>query len=123
MGEFMPPALDIVGQVMVELAGESVRIEALGDRVLVQFSGLRASLATLRRWSGGPGRRLSIRQIHDALTAVGVTVEVVVDRSTVGLLGARARAGLASRLMGFAPLEIRVGGVLGSLQKRPAPPE
>ncbi len=113
-----PGALDVVGQILVEMDGESASIEARGDRIVLGLNDFRA-VSRLGRLGRGRSRRESIRRIHDALTASGLTLELVVGGSTVGLLGERARAGLASRILGLGPLEIRAGGVLGSWARRP----
>src|SRR5947209_832517 len=109
-------ALSVVGQLMVEMGGASVRVEARGDRIVVRLSSLREGLAILGRWPGVRGHRQAIGRIHDALTRGGLTLQVDIGASTVAVLGAGARAGLASRAFGVGPVEVRVGGLLGSIR-------
>lgn len=121
MTERTPSALDVVGSLMVEMGDLSARIEARGDRIVVQIPSLRAGVASLPK-GGGAGRRASILRIHEVLTSAGLTLEVVAGRSTVGLLGVRAKAGLASRLLGLGPLEVRLGGIFDSFRRGPSGP-
>ena len=117
MADRKPIALDVVGRVMIEMGGDSARIEANGDRIVVTLPNFRSIAPTIRGWTRGRGRRESVRAIHDALIGAGLTLEVVVGRSTIGMLGVAARPGFASRLFGFGPLEVRMGGVFGSLAR------
>ena len=102
---------------MVEMGGTSARIEARGDRIVVELPSLRDGISTLGRWPKGRGRREAIRRIHEGLTAAGLTLEVVVGPSTIAVLGVGARPGRTSRLLGLDALEVRVGGLLGSLRR------
>ena len=102
---------------MVEMGGESARIDAQGDLIVVELPSLRAGASIVGRWPGGQGRRRALRRIHEGLTGAGLKLEVKVGSRTIGRLGAGSRPGLASRLLGFDPLEIRFGGVLGSLRR------
>ncbi len=111
--------LDLIGRVMVEMGGESAGVEALGDRIVVELAGL----SSLRRWSKGRGGIGSIRRIHDTLNATGLTLEVVAGGRVVGRLGSGARPGLASKMLGLGPLEILLGGILGSFSRRGGRPE
>ena len=113
MADRVPTALDVVGQVMVEMGGGSARIEALGDRIVVRFPSLKAGASALGRWPKGRARREAIRRIHDLLTAAGLTLQMDVGPSTVGVLGVGARPGLSSRLLGVGPLEIRARYLFG----------
>jgi hypothetical protein len=113
----MPSALDVVGQLMVEMGGTSARVEAQGETIVVELPGLRAGFSILKHWPGGPGRGAAIRRIHQGLTAAGLRLEVRVGSRTVGLLGVGARAGLASRILGVAPLQITVDGLRASRRK------
>ena len=114
----MPHALDVVGQLMLEMGGSSARVEARDDTIVVELPGLRDGLAILKGQPGGRERRRAILQIHQALTGAGLRLEARVGPRTVALLGVGARAGLISRLLGVAPLEIRAGGLIG--RGRPA---
>lgn len=117
----MPNALDVLGQLMVEMGDASVRVEARGDTIVVGLPSLRAGYSILKRWPGGRGRGESIRRIHDGLIGAGLRLQVQVGTRTVGLLGVGARAGLASRLLGVGPLELRADGLLAS-RRRPLGP-
>ena len=123
MADRMPGALDVVGQVMVEMGGESARIEAMGDRIVVEFPSFRAGASALGRGPRGRGRRDVLLRIHQALTAAGLTLQIDIGPSTVGVLGVEARPGLPSRLLGVGPLEVRLGKLFGSLRRPPAGPE
>jgi hypothetical protein len=119
----MPVALDVVGQVLVEMGGDSAQIEAQGDRIIVRLPSLRVGTSYLRRFARGAGGPEAIRRVHQGLVGAGLTLEVIVGNATVGVLGAGARSGLASRLLGLGPMEVRVGGLLGSFRKPVHRPE
>ena len=121
--ERRPGPLEVVGRVMVEMGGSSARVEAMGDRIVVEWPNLRAGYSSMGRYSKGPGRGEAIRRIHDALEGAGLSLEVIAGGRTVGRLGVGARAGLASRMLGLGPLEILLGGVLGSFRGRGGRPE
>jgi hypothetical protein len=118
MAERSPVALDVVGRVVVEIGGELARVDALGDRIVVEVPSLRSGVSTIRLLTKGGGSDDPIRQVHDALTTAGLTLEVVAGGSKVGRLGIGARPGLASRLLRLGPLEVLLGGILGSFRKR-----
>ncbi len=109
----MPHALEIVGQLMVEMGGSSARVEAKDDTIVVELPGLRDGLSILNRWPGGRGRRQAIRRIHNGLSMAGLALDVKVGPRTVARLGVGSRAGVVSRLLGLAPLEVRAAGLLG----------
>jgi hypothetical protein len=117
-----PIPLEVVGQMMVEMGGGSTRIEALGDRIVVELSSLGAGIGSFRGVLAGNDRAEAIRRIDQALRGAGLSLEVVVGGRVVGRLGEGARAGLASKLLGLGPLELVLGGVLGSLGVRERPP-
>ena len=114
----MPSALDVVGQLMLEMGDASARVEARGDTIVVELPSLRAGYSILRRWPGGRGRRDAIRRIHEGLVGAGLGLRIRVGPEAVGRLGVGAHAGLASRLLGVGPLEIQVDGLLAS-RRRP----
>ena len=116
-----PSALDVVGQVMVEMGGDSASIEAVGDRIVVRIPSFRSGLRTIRGWSRGPGRGESIGRIHEALKVTRLSLEIVMGGRTVGRLGVGATPGRVSRLLGLGPMEIEWGGVLGSLRRSQPP--
>ena len=113
-----PSPLEVVGQVMVEMGGGSARIEALGDRIVVELPSLGAGLSSIRGLSSGRGRGESIRKVDAALRGAGLSLEVAVGGRTVGRLGEGSRPGLASKLLGLGPFELLLGGVLASFGGR-----
>lgn len=110
----MPSALDVVGQLILEMDGASARVEARGDTIVVELASLRAGYSILKRLPGGRGRDGAIRRIHEGLIGAGLTIRIRVGPKQIGRLGVGARAGLASRLLGVDPLEIQVDGLLDS---------
>jgi hypothetical protein len=113
----MPDALDVVGRLMVEMGDASARVEARGDTIDVELPSLRAGYSILRRLPGGRGRREAIRRVHEGLLGAGLGLCMRVGPEVVGRLGVGARAGRASRLLGFGPLEIRLDGLLASRRR------
>ncbi len=118
----MAHALEVVGRLMVEMGDAPVRVEALGDAIAVELPSLRAGYSILKRWPGGRGRGEAIRRIHEALIGAGLRLIVRVGPKTVALLGVGARSGLASRILGIGPMELKVAGFLAS-RRRPIAPE
>ncbi len=119
----MPGALDVVGDLMLEMGDASARVEARGDTIDVELPSLRSGYAILRRWPGGRGRRETIRRIHEGLLGAGLGLRLRVGPDVVGRLGVGARAGLASRLLGVDPLEIHVDGLLARRRRAGGQPE
>ena len=119
MADFPLKSLEVVGDLMVEMGGTTARIEARGASILVELPSLRSGASIYRQWSGFRGRREAVRRIHDGLSKAGLTLRVTVGDRTIGLLGVGTRAGLFTRLLGFGPVEVRVGGLLGAI-RRPA---
>ncbi|WP_435009116.1 hypothetical protein P12x_000366 [Tundrisphaera lichenicola] len=109
----MTNALDVVGDLMVEMGGTSARVEARGETIVVELPSFRAGYSLLKRWPGGLARGRAIRRIHEGLDAAGLRLEVRIGSRAVGRLGVGARAGLTSKLLGLAPMEIQVGGPTG----------
>ena len=119
----MASALDVVGNLMLEMGDASARVEARGDTIDVELPSLRAGYSILRRWPGGRGRREAIRRIHEGLIGAGLGLRIRVGPEVIGRLGVGARAGLASRLLGVDPLEIQVDGLLASRRRSSGRPE
>jgi len=114
--------LEVVGQLLVEMGDDSARIEARGERIVIDLPCLDAGVAVLRRWSRGRDGRSTIRRFHLMLTSVGLSVQVDIASETVGLLGFDARPGLISRLLGLYPLEIRLGALWRAPRHHPDRP-
>ena len=119
----MPRALDVIGQLMVEMGDASARVEARGDTVVVELPTLRVGYSILRRLPRGRGRREAIRRVHEALLGAGLGLVIRVGPEVVGRLGVGSRAGRASRLLGFGPLEILVDRLLATRRRPGSRPE
>ena len=120
----MPSALDVVGQLMVEMGGDgSIRIECRGETIVVELPSLRSGLGLLKRWPGSRGQRqMAIKRVHEGLNDAGLTLVAQVGSAVIGRLGRGAKAGLASRLLGLAPMEISPSGLLALRRQRPGHP-
>lgn len=112
----MIKALDVIGLVMVQMGGDSsIRVEALGDRIVIELPSLREGIAIFRRLpGGGRGRRALIVPIHERLVDAGLGLEVRIGSAAIGRLGVGARSNLVGRLLGIAPMEIIPAGLLAS---------
>ena len=62
--------------------------QASGNRIILQFESLDDALRLLTPWKSTAPRVLAARQIHGALHAVGLGMEVRVKGHTVAELGA-----------------------------------
>lgn len=106
-----PLAVD--ADLTVAVDDTSATVTSTGDRLFVEFPSLSAAVATLDRVSSEERRAF-----HDALLLTDLGLEVRVGRRTVGLIGAGARPGLASSVLGLAPVEVRPSGVLAAVGQR-----
>ena len=101
--------LSVETDLTVTVNGAEATVESTGERLFVSFGSLLDAARALR---GRPER------VEESLTALlgtaDLTVEIRVRDRTVAVAGAGARPGYVSRRLGIAPIEGRVGGVLGA---------
>lgn len=104
--------LDIVGEVQAIIAEETVQITASTDTITVDVPSVRVVLLALRSLGRRKQRSNRISRADAALQATWQSVRFRIAGSTVAMLGFAARPGILSRLLGVAPLEIRLSGLL-----------
>ena len=108
--------LHVAGQVQARCADETVVLSAARDTITVDLPNVRTGLAALK---GAGGRRRQAQAITRASGLLGMTdltVRVRVAGATLAMLGASARPGVLSRLLGVRPLEVRLSWVLSLLK-------
>lgn len=115
-------ALDVVGEVMMAVDGEDVKVAARGDTIVVELANLRSVRNFLSRNRGRAGRRAMVERIHDALIRADLTLLVALKSRTVGRLGVGARPGLFSRVFGVGPMEIWPRGIRPAQTEPPGRP-
>jgi hypothetical protein len=113
--------LDIFGELQAEVGGDKVLITAEMDSITVAVPNLRVLLTATR--SAGPRklRRHALSQAQRALDATSLNVHFQIGGGTVAALGPTARPGWLSRLLGVAPLQLKLSGlwyVLRTLWRR-----
>jgi hypothetical protein len=121
----MPGTLEILGELLVEAGPHALRVEARGATIEVELPNIKAGWELWRQFANGRQRRRTLGGLDQALRSAGLTVRVMAAGILVGILGAEARPGLVSQILGVAPVELKLGGVLAASRfKRadPAPP-
>ena len=103
--------LDVSGEVQALVADETVRVTAIKNTITVDIPNFRVGMVALR----GVGRRKRragmISRVAAVLQFADLSVQFRLAGGTVATLGAGARPGLLSRMLGVAPLEIKWSGV------------
>jgi hypothetical protein len=101
--------LSVESDLSVAINGGQAEVESTGRRLLVRFRSLPDAMRAAR---GKPSDAGSLQAL---LVATDLTVEVRARDHTVAVAGADARPGAVSRLLGVAPVEVRISGALGAL--------
>jgi hypothetical protein len=104
--------LDIVGEVQAAVAQETVLITGRKDTITVDIPRLRVGLLGLRAAGGREQRSKILSRADAALQVASLSVRFRMAGGTVAMLGSAARPGLLSRLLGLAPLEVRLSGLV-----------
>ncbi|WP_318567607.1 peptide ABC transporter ATP-binding protein [Salinigranum marinum] len=102
--------LSVATDLTLTVNGAEAAVRSTGERLFVEFPSLSAALRALGGIPGGEADRLT-----DLLRTTDLTVEVRVRDRTVAVAGAEAQPGVVSRRLGVAPIESRLGGVLGAV--------
>ncbi len=116
--------LDVAGEIRAVVADDAVVISARKKTISVDVPNLRVGLLALRgaratlRGAGGRQRRATtISRASAALGLTDLNLEFRLAGGTMAVLGADARPGILSRLLGVAPLEIRLSSALLSVAR------
>ena len=113
--------VDIFGELQAAVGNDKVLITAEIDSITVDVPNLRVVRTAMK--SAGPRKlqRHALAQAQRALEATSLTVHFQIGGGTVAALGPTARPGWMSRLLGVAPLQLKLSGlwyVLRSLWRR-----
>ncbi len=103
--------LDVFGEFQASVGDEKFLIKAETDSVTVVVPNLRGVRTAMR--SAGPRKlqRHALSQAQRTLEATSLTVYFQIGGGTVAALGATARPGWLSRLLGVAPLQLKLSGL------------
>ena len=103
--------LDVFGELQAAVGDDKVLITAELDSITVAVPNLRVVRTAMR--SAGPRKlqRHALSQAQKALETTSLTVHFQIGGGTVAALGATARAGWLSRLLGVAPLQLKLSGL------------
>ena len=108
--------LEIVGEVHAAVADETVLITASSDTITVDIPSLRVGLLALRGVGRGKQRSETISRANVVLQLTALSVQFRMAGGTVAILGSVARPGAVSRVLGLAPLDIRLSGLFSLLR-------
>ena len=112
----MRAPLNVEGDVEALIAGHTVLVRAEGNVIEIDLPGVRAGMVALRGTGWRRQRKSVISQVSAALRLADLTVQVRLAGGTIARLGAGARPGVLSRLLGLAPVEVRLSGALAILR-------
>lgn len=101
--------LSVETDLALAVDGIDVTVESTGSRLLVGVETVPEALEIATRHADAD------RHIHTLLTATGITAEIRVRDRIVAVVGADARQTILSRVLGTAPVELRLGGTLSAL--------
>jgi hypothetical protein len=110
--------LDIESTLQLEIDGETADIRGEGDVLVIDVPSRRMARSFLSGLPPAGRKRKTVRQMDDLLQAIGMTLDVRVEGSTVAKAGRRAKPGGLTRLLGL-PVEVPADVVLGELKQRP----
>ena len=105
------PPLRVETDLDLSLDGTPVDVSSTGDRLFVEFPTLASAVRGLR---GLPASERT--HAHETLARADVGLEVRVRHRTLAALGADARPGVLGRALGFAPVEVRLCGILSAVR-------
>ena len=115
MSSFSAP-LSVTADVQAVLGAHAVRVTAARNRITVDLPGVGAGLAALRGSGGKRGRANALARLDTFLRTTDLSVRIRMAGGTLAFLGAEARPGWLSRLLGVAPLEVRLSGVMATIR-------
>ena len=110
--------LNVVADLALSVDEADVQVTADGDVIVLELPDVRAARKLLQTAPAGRSRAERLAQIHDLLTAAGLTVEVWLHDEILARLGKNARPGGTSRLFRLGNLEVRPGRSLASAARR-----
>ncbi len=119
-GDLQAPkgTLDIESTLQLEIDGETADIRGEGDTLVIDVPSRRMARSFLSGLPPAGRKRRTVRQMDDMLQAVGLTLDIRVEGSTVAKAGRRATPGGLTRLLGL-PIEVPTGAIVGELKQRP----
>ncbi|MFB6252303.1 MAG: hypothetical protein ABEI27_11585 [Halobellus sp.] len=104
------PPVSVDADLTLEVAGTKAEVQSTGERLFVLFPSLPGAVRAVRRLPEGGETRL-----EQLLELTDLTVEFRIRDRTVAVAGVGADPGTVSTQLGAAPIEIRIGGVLGAV--------
>lgn len=104
------PPLSVAADLTLEVAGTQAEVQSTGERLFVLFPSLPGAVRALRRLPEDGETRLD-----ELLRLTDLTVEIRIRDRTVAVAGVGADPGVVSTQLGTAPIEVRIGGLLGAV--------
>ncbi|MEO8663561.1 MAG: hypothetical protein ABI693_34210 [Bryobacteraceae bacterium] len=83
------------------LAGHGVSVNGEGKRITLDFPNLQAAFEMLKPWAAQSKRVEMADRLHEALKAVGLSLEVKIQGRSMAELGSAARGGILLRFLGL----------------------
>ncbi|MGI9174109.1 MAG: hypothetical protein ACR2GR_02160 [Rhodothermales bacterium] len=110
--------LSIMADLALSVDGEDVQVVADGDVIRIKLADARAARKLLWAAPLGHFQAQGLGQIHDLLSASGLTAEVQLYGEPVARLGKNARPGGTSRLLRLGDMEVRPGRPIRAAARR-----
>ena len=108
--------LDVFGELQAAVGDDKVVITAEMDSIKIAMPNLRVVRTAMRSAGSRKLQRHALTQAQGALEATSLTVHFQIGGGTVAALGAAARPGWLSRLLGVAPLQLKLSGLWNVLR-------
>jgi hypothetical protein len=104
----MARPLEVLADLQVAVDGEDIAVQANGERIFVKLPSLEAGRRVLKAVPfASRSQARSTRQAQEALTEVGLTVEVELEGETLAVFGTDARPGRLGRILPTGGVELR----------------
>lgn len=117
----MPQALDVVGELTLQVAGTTLLLRGQGGTVTVEAPDMGGAVRALNALPHNPS---ALNQLASVLASTDLKLQLVVGREQLVELGAGVNPGWAARLLGLPGIRVHPWqAVLGMLGLGSHPPE
>ncbi len=109
----MRHGIDVFAQLsLISGQGTEVLVDGDKDIIAVIFPNLQAARQFLKQFPGSTNRRKILARLHEGLRLSDLKLQVKVSHLVIAQLTPSSQGGLASRLAGLDPVELRVLNIL-----------
>lgn len=103
----MSATLDVSASLDVSIDSDTIVVQAEQSLIWIDVPSLSAAREHFKPWLHRSKRHASLHRMHAGFTAAGLDVQIRLAGRTIARLGMAAHPGLISRLLGYAPVELR----------------